>query len=512
MRATTAADSIRRLLVAVAVMTGVAAGSACAADDELSVPRPTVPTVAAPLPDAGADGAEAEGHRQADIRQPDNENPDNLRDGQPSTGPENPDNLRDGQPSTGPENPDNLRDGQPSTGPENPDNLRDGQPSTGPDRSASEGSGRALAPSGSEPAQPAVPPDGNMFAADVGAQEVLTLDEPIDMAVAPGDDLVWIAERAGRVLRVDMERGEVVETILDITAETEAAGERGLLGIAVTDRWLFANFTDLEGDTRVDAFERLGTGLSGRRRTILFQPQPFRNHNGGDLAVGPDGLLYVGFGDGGSGGDPLDAGQDPTTWLGAVLRIEPTPDGTEPYAVPAGNPFAGDDQSPAGRPEIFLTGVRNPWRFSFDRATGNLWIADVGQDRYEEVTVLLAANGGGLGANLGWRLREGLHSYAGDEPPGHADPVWEYSQDDGCSVTGGFVYRGTAIEDLYGAYVFGDYCTSRLWALQISTGEVEFRDLGVEVPGGALASFGEGAQGELYTLSLNGQVARIVGE
>ena len=154
--------------------------------------------------------------------------------------------------------------------------------------------------------------------------------------------------------------------------------------------------------------------------------------------------------------------------------------------------------------------MRNPWRFSFDRDRGDLWIADVGQDRYEEVTVLLAANGGGLGANLGWRLREGLHAYAGDEPPGHADPVWEYGQDDGCSVTGGFVYRGSAIEDLYGAYVFGDYCTSRLWAVQISTGEVEFRDLGVEVPGGALASFGEDAQGELYTLSLNGPVARIV--
>ena len=413
--------SIRRLLVA-AVAIGVMA--ACAPDDSLTVPRPTVPTVtSAPSAASGA-----------------------------------------------PESPDRGH-------------ARDG-----------------------------TRPDGNMFAADVGAQEVLKLDEPIDLAVAPGDDLVWIAERAGRVLRVDMERGEAVETILDITAETEAAGERGLLGIAVTDRWLFANFTDLEGDTRVDAFERDGTGLSGRRRTILFQPQPFRNHNGGDLAVGPDGLLYVGFGDGGSGGDPLDAGQNPTTWLGAVLRIEPTPDGTEPYAVPADNPFAGDEQSPAGRAEIFLTGVRNPWRFSFDRATGDLWIGDVGQDRYEEVTLLLAANGGGLGANLGWRLREGLHSYAGDEPSGHADPVWEYSQDDGCSVTGGFVYRGTAIEDLYGAYVFGDYCTSRLWALQISTGEVEFRDLGVEVPGGALASFGEDAQGELYTLSLNGQVARIVGE
>ena len=346
-----------------------------------------------------------------------------------------------------------------------------------------------------------------MFAADVDVEPILRLDEPIDMAVVPGDELVWIAERAGRVLRVDLERGEVAETILDIAAETEATGERGLLGIAVTDRWLFANFTDLDGHTRVDAFEREGNGLSGRRRTILFQAQPFRNHNGGDLAIGPDGFLYVGFGDGGSAGDPLDAGQDPTTWLGAILRIEPTPDGTEPYKVPSDNPYAAGED---GRPEIFLTGVRNPWRFSFDRATGDLWIADVGQDRYEEVTVLLAANGGGLGANLGWRLREGLHAYAGDEPAGHADPVWEYGQDEGCSVTGGYVYRGTAIEDLYGAYVFGDYCTSRLWALQISTGEVEFRDLGVEVPGGSLASFGEDAQGELYTLSLYGPVARIV--
>ncbi|MDE0160371.1 MAG: PQQ-dependent sugar dehydrogenase, partial [Acidimicrobiaceae bacterium] len=355
----------------------------------------------------------------------------------------------------------------------------------------------------------AVRPDGNMFAADVTLQAVITLDEPIDMAVAPGDDLVWIAERAGRVSRVDLERGEVVETILDIGADTEASGERGLLGIAVTDRWLYANFTDRAGDTRVDAFGRDGTGLSGRRRTILFQSQPFSNHNGGDVAIGPDGFLYVAFGDGGSRGDPLDAGQDPTTWLGAVLRIEPTPDAAEPYAVPADNPLAADPDG-AGRPEIFLTGVRNPWRFSFDRATGDLWIADVGQDAYEEVTVLLAANGGGLGANLGWRLREGLHRFRGDEPPDHADPVWEYSQDDGCSVTGGYVYRGSAIEDLYGAYVFGDYCTSRLWALQISTGEVEFRDLGAEVSGGALASFGEDADGELYALSLNGTVARIV--
>ena len=145
-------------------------------------------------------------------------------------------------------------------------------------------------PADADPPPTTTRPDGDMFAADVALQTVLTLDEPIDMAVAPGDDLVWIAERAGRVSRVDMERGEVVETILDIGAETEATGEQGLLGIAVTERWLFANFTDLAGHTRVDAFERDGTGLSGHRRTILFQAQPFSNHNGGDLAIGPDGL------------------------------------------------------------------------------------------------------------------------------------------------------------------------------------------------------------------------------
>ena len=467
-------DRLRRRWLGPAMVAVIAGAGACAADDELLVPRPTVPSVtaaptAAPSPTANDTGTVDP--QQSDL------------DDQPRTG--------SGESTAGEAAPESPAPEPPAPAASSP----------GPDSSDT----------GQEQAVPR--PDGNMFAADVDAQVILTLDEPIDMAVAPGDDLLWVAERAGLVLRVDMERGQVVETILDITAETVATGEQGLLGIAVTDRWLFANFTDLQGNTQVEVFEREGTGLSGRRRTILTQTQPFRNHNGGDLAIGPDGLLYVGFGDGGSAGDPLDAGQDPTTWLGAVLRIQPTPGGVEPYGVPPDNPFvAGEGHSVAGRPEIFLIGVRNPWRFSFDRATGDLWIADVGQDSYEEVTVLLAANGGGLGANLGWRLREGLHSYAGDEPPGHADPVWVYGQDDGCSVTGGFVYRGAAIEDLYGAYVFGDYCTSRLWAVQISTGEVEFRDLGVEVPGGSLASFGEDARGELYTLSLNGPVARIVPE
>lgn len=458
----TKSAAVRRGLVVVMVAVSTV-GAACAADDELSVPRPTVPTVTSV---------------------------DSAQTTEPPTG----------EPATGATEPTEAA----------ASDREESRPEASPREEPAPGTaGDAPEPVDPDPSPATTRPDGDMFAADVALQAVLTLDEPIDMAVAPGDDLVWIAERAGRVSRVDMERGEVVETVLDIGPETEATGEQGLLGIAVTDRWLYTNFTDLAGDTRVDAFEREGTGLSGRRRAILFQAQPFSNHNGGDLAIGPDGFLYVAFGDGGSGGDPLNAGQDPTTWLGAVLRIEPTPDAAEPYAVPAGNPFAADSDG-AGRPEIFLTGVRNPWRLSFDRATDDLWIADVGQDAYEEVTVLLAANGGGLGANLGWRLREGLHRFTGDEPLNHADPVWEYSQDDGCSVTGGYVYRGSAIEDLYGAYVFGDYCTSRLWALQISTGEVEFRELGAEVFGGSLASFGEDAHGELYALSLNGTVARIV--
>lgn len=475
----TGTAAVRGLVAVTVVLSAVAAG--CAADDELSVPRPTVPTVTSA---------------------------DSTLSTEPRTG-ETDEAAGASAPPEG-----QVQDRQPADPQPDVDRAADGATDEGAAERAGEPAETAPATAADEAAEPdsapaSIRPDGDMFNANVTLQTVLTLDEPIDMAVAPGDDLMWIAERAGRVLRVDMERGEVVETILDIRAETTATGERGLLGIAATERWLYANFTDLEGHTRVDAFERHGTGLSGNRRTILFQTQPYRNHNGGDLAIGPSGLLYVAFGDGGAGGDPLDAGQDPTTWLGAVLRIEPTPDADEPYAVPPDNPFAAD---PAGarRPEIFLTGVRNPWRLSFDRATGDLWIGDVGQDRYEEVTVLLAANGGGLGANLGWRLREGLDRFAGDEPPDHADPVWVYSQDDGCSVTGGYVYRGRVIEDLYGAYVFGDFCTSRLWAVQISTGEVEFRDFGVEVPGGQLASFGEDAGGELYTLSLNGTVARLV--
>lgn len=446
---------------AAALTVGLAAGAAvaaCGPDDPLTNPVPTVPVVTAEA--AGDAGAATEVTPAA------------------------------GDPSGG--------DGPGTDGAEDLDRDPD---STGAEDSAGDG----LAAPEAEPSEPAAA-FGNLDEVKVELETVITLDAPIDMATAPGDDLAWVAERAGRVLRVDLDQGVVAETILDLSAETTLDGERGLLGLAVTDDWLYVDYTDLDGHSRIEAFERAGSGLSGRRRLILFQEQPYPNHNGGAVRIGPDGHLYVGFGDGGSRGDPLGAGQDPFSWLGAILRIAPTPEAAEPYAVPEGNPFA---DGVGGRPEVFITGVRNPWRFSFDAVTGDLWVADVGQDDYEEVTLLLAANRGGAGANLGWARREGLHEFSGDRPAGNVDPVWEYGRNRGCSVTGGHVYRGSEIADLAGAYVFGDLCTSRLWAVSVAGGAVAFRDLGADIPGGDLVSFGQDADGELYALSLNGPVARI---
>ena len=282
------------------------------------------------------------------------------------------------------------------------------------------------------------------------------------------------------------------------------------LGLAIDDDALYINFTDDAGNTQVEAVLLDGGGRPGQRVPLLTIEQPFGNHNGGALAIGPDGHLYIAVGDGGGADDPLRAGQDPDTPLAKILRIDPTPtDPDSPYAVPADNPFADG----GGVPETFLMGVRNPWRIAFDPATDDLWIADVGQNRWEEITLLLGANGWGLGTNLGWNLREGVERFAGERPEGNVDPVYVYPHsgpDSGCSVTGGEAYRGTAIPDLIGAYVFGDYCTSELWAVSVATGEVVFVDLGASIPGGQLVDFSRDPNGELVAMSLSGAVVRIV--
>ena len=296
--------------------------------------------------------------------------------------------------------------------------------------------------------------------------------------------------------------------VLDLTEQVSLGSEQGLLGLAFSPsgQRLYVNYTDTNGDTRVSGYAmRESRADVATRRDVLFVDQPYSNHNGGNLVFGPDGFLYIGLGDGGSGGDPHGNGQSMTTLLGKMLRVDPEPPGERPYAIPPDNPFV---DRPDARPEIWASGLRNPWRYSFDRETGDLWIGDVGQSAWEEVDFQPSGSSGG--ENYGWNLMEGDHRYGGEEPPADAvRPVFEYSHDDGgCTVTGGYVYRGKAIPDLYGAFVFGDFCLGELEALRLRDGRViDHRVLGPVVPN--LSSFGEDARGELYAMSLGGVLYRL---
>jgi glucose/arabinose dehydrogenase len=346
------------------------------------------------------------------------------------------------------------------------------------------------------------PPDRPDLAVEVALTPVLELDAPTAGAAGP-DGALYLAARGGTVHRLD---DDADTEVLDLGDETTTDGERGLLGLAFAadGSELYVSFTDLEGDTVVDAVAvEDGELVPDERRTVFTLPQPYRNHNGGDVRVGPEGLLYLGLGDGGGAGDPVGAGQDLSTPLGALLRIDPQ--AAEPYGIPDDNPFV-DDEEAAG--EIFAYGLRNPWRFSFDRRTGDLWIADVGQDEREEVNVVGLDEA--AGANFGWNLMEGTLEYDGEEPDDHVPPVYEYETrgPEGCAITGGHVYRGEAIPELVGAYLYSDYCEGSIRALVVEDGEVvEQGDLGVATD--ATVAFVEDADGETYVLDLEGTVFRL---
>ncbi|MFI7290695.1 PQQ-dependent sugar dehydrogenase [Streptomyces anulatus] len=350
--------------------------------------------------------------------------------------------------------------------------------------------------SADEPATPVQPVAASLT-------EVARAQAPSAGAAGP-DDTLWIAERAGTVRVLD-DQG-LGAPVLDISDETTTDGERGLLGVAFdkTFAHFYISFTDLEGTSTVDEFAVEGGRLQpDTRRTVLTQTQPYANHNGGDIKFGPDGYLYIAFGDGGSGGDPHGNGQKLDTLLGKLLRIDPS--GGEPYAIPADNPFVDDANA---KDEIWAYGLRNPWRFSFDAGTGDLLIGDVGQSDWEEIDWAPADSEGG--ENYGWSSMEGTHPFrGGTEPANHVPPVHEYDRTGlGCSVTGGFVYRGDALPDLQGSYVFSDYCDGTLRTLQLENGEVTgVGDLGVS--GGEVISFVEGGDGELYVLGSGGAVSRV---
>ena len=358
------------------------------------------------------------------------------------------------------------------------------------------------------PSEPSIPPQPaapDLGAAAVSLTRVATLAAPTAMTARPGDDALYLAERAGAV-RVLRDGVLEPEPFVDLSGDTRTDGERGLLGIAFSPDGarFYASFSDPAGDSRIDEWTVDATGVvADSRRVVIGVEQPeYGNHKGGHIAFGPDGLLYLGLGDGGSQGDPDGNGQALDTLLGKVVRIDPRPSGGAGYGIPADNPFAGD---PVARGEIWVYGVRNPWRFSFDRANGDLWVGDVGQSELEEITLLPAGQAGG--ADLGWSDAEGSQPYHGSTE-GSVPPLTEYAHaGDRCSITGGYVYRGTAIPALSGAYVYGDFCTGEVLAVAQDGGRV----VGEAALGtvDSLVSFGEDADGELYALSIGGDVLRF---
>ncbi len=332
------------------------------------------------------------------------------------------------------------------------------------------------------------------------------------------DDRLFVVEQAGTIRIVSGGQVEP-EPFLDISDRVRSASlEQGLLSVAfhpdfATNGRFFVNYTDLNGDTVIAEYEIRaddpGRGDPDSERVLLNVSQPFANHNGGQLGFGPDGYLYVGMGDGGSAGDPLNNGQNPNTLLGALLRLDVNESdaGSEAYAVPADNPFVGQ---PGGREEIWATGLRNPWRFSFDLQSGDLYIADVGQNNWEEVNFQPAGDPGG--ANYGWKVLEASHCFESSscDPAAFASPVVEYEHQGGnCSVTGGYVYRGQQYPELSGNYFFGDYCSGTIWGL-FRLADGSWQQSPLLQTDLIISSFGEDSQGELYILNhATGDVYRL---
>lgn len=342
-----------------------------------------------------------------------------------------------------------------------------------------------------------IPPGpGSDDVVELTGTEVAELEEPIALLPRPGDDLIWVAERAGTVRRLEKTAaGDLVpvgEPVLDITDQTSTESERGLLGMAfsIDGSVLYLSHTDAAGNSRVAAYEVVDGGSVDvdSRLELLEVEQPFPNHNGGHVAVTEDGTLYLGLGDGGSADDPENRAQDPDTLLGKLVKVDTTGNGDH---------------------EVVASGLRNPWRFSFE-PDGNVWIADVGQNSIEEINRIPAADL--QGANFGWSGYEGREPYLSDDgrrPEDPVMPVFTYDHDDGsCSITGGFAYQRADL-GLEGAYLFSDYCVGALTAIWVDdAGQVtDHRELGIEVDGPV--SFGTDQDGRAYVLSIAGSVIRI---
>lgn len=363
------------------------------------------------------------------------------------------------------------------------------------------------------PPPPPPPPTGPTTPRLVLVTQALAF--PVDLTAPVGDDRLFVVEKAGRI-RIIKNGSLLAIPFLDIAGQVSSGGERGLLGLAFAPDYassgrFVVNYTNNAGDTRVSTF-RVSSNPdladAGSEQVILSAMQPFSNHNGGQVAFGPDGMLYIALGDGGSGGDPQNLAQNLNSLLGKLLRLRVLADGSA--EIPADNPHVGQ----AGRRgEIWSHGLRNPWRFSFDPANGDLFIADVGQSALEEVNAATATSGSGRGLNFGWRIMEGTNCFnpaSGCNQAGLTLPVVTYGRGDGCSITGGYVYRGTRVPPLSGHYLYSDFCDGwvRSFRLQggVATSLTQWPTLQVT---GSVTSFGRDASGELHIMTSAGALYRI---
>ncbi|HMN11972.1 MAG TPA: PQQ-dependent sugar dehydrogenase [Bellilinea sp.] len=338
-------------------------------------------------------------------------------------------------------------------------------------------------------------------------QEWITgLKKPLDLDALPGSGLFLVTEQNGTIRLI--RDGKLEGVVLDVSGKIRTKGsEQGLLGLAISPDFaqssrVYIDYTDTEGKTVVARYlwDEAGQVIRADSEEVLLTiDQPFANHNGGSLEFGPDGYLYIGTGDGGSGGDPMGNAQNMDSLLGKMLRLDVSPE--TGYAIPADNPFAND----GGKAEIWATGLRNPWRYTFDPANGDFYIADVGQNLWEEVNYLPA--GEGSGANFGWKVMEGSHPFQGEFSGAvtPVNPVYEYGHDRGCSVTGGVVYRGFILE-LYGVYLFADYCKGWVSGLvRDESGAWTSAEMW-QLPGVTVSAFGQDHEGEAYLLGHNNGV------
>jgi glucose/arabinose dehydrogenase len=346
----------------------------------------------------------------------------------------------------------------------------------------------------------------------LGVEEVARgLDQPVYVTAPPGDPRLFIVEQPGRIRVV--ENGQLIgKPFLDIASKVRSGGEQGFLSVAFhplyrSNGFLFVNYTDRKGDTRIERYTvSTDRNVADPRsaKLILRVDQRYSNHQGGLNLFGPDGMLYIGMGDGGSQGDPHRNGQNRNVLLAKLLRINV--DRGDPYSIPAANPYSKG----GGRGEIWALGLRNPWRFAFDRVSGLLYITDVGQDRYEEVNVVPMQS---TGVNYGWNLMEGPSCYrsSGCNQTGLQPPALSYTHaNSACSIIGGSVYRGRKIPEITGQYFYSDYCNSWLRSFGFADGKVTDRHEWPVGRLGSIVSFGEDSQGELYICTSSGRVYRII--